>query len=122
MKTKIIVVEDEKMKLVTITEALTRAGYDVEGCEDGQSAWGKLSLEKFDIAILDLRLPKVNGLELLKRIMVNSPETEVIMMTAYGDAQNMELARELDVIHYMSKPFDLFELRDKVKEIFSKNN
>src|SRR3972149_8141184 len=88
MKTKIIVVEDEKMKLVTITEALAKAGYDVEGCEDGQSAWGKLSLEKFEIAILDLRLPKVNGLELLKRIMVNSPETEVIMMTAYGSIES----------------------------------
>ena len=83
MKTKILIAEDEKMKLVTITEALAKEGYDIKGCEDGQSAWEELSHEKFDIAVLDLRLPRVDWLELLKRIKSNSPETEVIMMTAY---------------------------------------
>jgi two-component system response regulator (stage 0 sporulation protein F) len=66
---------------------------------------------------MDMKMPEMNGIDTLKEIRISNKDVKVIMMTAYGDAQIMERAKEQGVDHYISKPFDLFELRDYVRKL-----
>ncbi len=118
----ILVVDDQLGVRRLLFETFKEDNHSVEMAANGIDAIKLLQSFHPDLIIMDMKMPGMNGIDTLWKIRALNKNVNVIMMTAYGDAQNMEQARELDVIHYMSKPFDLFELRDKVKEIFSKNN
>jgi len=69
------------------------------------------------LILMDMKMPGMNGIDTLREIRKKHRDVNVIIMTAYGDARNMEQAQELGVLHYIGKPFDLFELRDRVRSI-----
>jgi CheY-like chemotaxis protein len=82
---KILVVDDEKIKRVTLADDLAAQGHDVVIAADGQEGLDKLAAGKFDVVVTDLKMPKLDGIELLKRIKQGPlAHVEVIMMTAYG--------------------------------------
>ena len=118
----ILVVDDQLGVRRLLHEMFKEDQYSVEMAADGIDAIELMQSFHPDLILMDMKMPGMNGIETLRKIRALDKKVEVIMMTAYGDAQNMDQAKELDVTHYMSKPFDLFELRDKVKMILSKNN
>lgn len=116
---KVLVVDDQLGVRRLLYETFREDQHEVEMAGNGKEALQ--ILEKFDpdLILMDMKMPGMNGIDTLRQIRSFNKEVGVIMMTAYGDAQNMEQARDLGVLYYMSKPFDLFEMRDRVREILT---
>ncbi|MFZ3101458.1 MAG: response regulator [Desulfitobacteriaceae bacterium] len=118
----ILIVDDQLGVRRLLFEMFKEDNHSVEMAADGVEALEILRSFQPDLILMDMKMPGMNGIDTLRKIRALDKKVDVMMMTAYGDAQSMEQAKELDVIHYISKPFDIFELRDKVKEIFNENN
>lgn len=106
MKGKILIVDDEKSMRLTISMLLRRRGYVVDGAETFQEAIGKIEGEVYDLALTDLRLSDGSGLELLREAKRISPETEVIILTAFGSIESAVEAIRLGAFDYLTKPID----------------
>ncbi len=107
---KVLVVEDEPIMRVTLAHDLGEEGYEVTLAEDWEEGLKLIQENPYDIAILDIRLPKVSGLELLKTIRDKSPGTPVIMITAYGSVETAVEAMKAGAYDYITKPFSMDEL------------
>ncbi|AET70919.1 response regulator with CheY-like receiver, AAA-type ATPase, and DNA-binding domains [Desulfosporosinus orientis DSM 765] len=114
---KILVVDDQLGVRRLLFETFREDQHEVEMAADGEEAVQLLNTFKPDLILMDMKMPGMNGIETLRQIRALDRQVGVIMMTAYGDAQNMEQAKELGILHYLSKPFDLFELRERVRDI-----
>lgn len=113
---RILVVDDEKAFAELIQESLEEEGYEIEATQDPYHALELLQRSSFDVALVDVRMPKMSGLELLQFLKMRDPRMMVILMTAYGS-----LALGMDSLHqgafdYLNKPFSLKTLRDRVRE------
>lgn len=113
----ILVVDDQMGVRRLLFETFKEEGHLVKMAENGNEALRVLEGYKPDLIIMDMKMPEMNGIDTLKEIRTFNQDVQVIMMTAYGDAQTMERAQEQGVRHYISKPFDLFELRDVVRDL-----
>ncbi len=113
-KIKIAVVDDEEIVCKRLKKVLEKEGYEVETFLDGETALGKISSHQFHLVILDLKLPKLDGLQVLEQIKAISPETEVIMITAYGSIESAIEATKMGAFHYITKPIKLDEFRTLV--------
>ena len=91
-RAKILVVDDEENFLRLLTHTLKKDGYEVKTAADGQEALRLLEHEKFDLALIDLRMTPMDGLAVLGGIKRQSPHTEVIMITAYPSAETRMLS------------------------------
>lgn len=116
---KILVVDDQLGVRRLLYETFREDQHEVEMAANGAEALQSLKNFDANLILMDMKMPGMNGIEALRQIRSFDKSVGVIMMTAYGDAQNMEQAKELGILHYMGKPFDLFELRDRVREILS---
>lgn len=114
---KVLVVDDQLGVRRLLYETFREDQHEVEMAGNGKEALQILEGFDPDLILMDMKMPGMNGIDTLRQIRSFNKEVGVIMMTAYGDAQNMEQARDLGVLYYMSKPFDLFEMRDRVREI-----
>jgi len=116
---KILVADDEKMKRVTLAADLAAQGHEVVTACDGAEAMKRLDEADFDVVVTDLKMPGVEGLELLKRIRQGrSPQPEVIIMTAYGSIPLAVEAGKLGAFDFLTKPFrneDVFPLLSRVE-------
>ena len=106
MKIKILVVEDDEHILKMVSRFLENAGYEVDKCADGNEAVEKIYDNKYQLAILDIMLPGVNGHDLLKEIR-SLGDTPVLMMTALGDDENQLSAFVNEADDYVIKPFSM---------------
>ncbi|PJA49172.1 MAG: hypothetical protein CO171_05815, partial [Syntrophobacterales bacterium CG_4_9_14_3_um_filter_49_8] len=116
-KGKILLIDDEPILLVTISDALAKAGYKVEVAENGQKGLAMFHGESFDMAIVDMVLPDISGIDILKEIKSLSPETMVVMITAYGTVEKAVEAMKLGAHDFITKPFSLDELVLKIQNI-----
>ncbi len=116
---RILVVDDEKIKRVTLADDLATQGHEVETACDGQEAIGKLSTARFDVVVTDLKMPNIDGIELLKRIKQGPlADTVVVMMTAYGSIEVAVEAVKLGAFDFVTKPFrndDIFPLLARIE-------
>ena len=106
---KVMLVEDEKITRITLGDALAKEDHEVVSCGTGQEAMSLLD-ETVDVVISDLRMPGMDGLELLRRIKGKQPATEVILMTAYSTVANAVEALKLGAYDYLTKPFAITEM------------
>lgn len=113
---KILIVDDQLGVRRLLFETFREENHEVQMAANGTEALNLLETFQPDLILMDMKMPGMNGIDTLRQIRRLNTKVGVIMMTAYGDAQNLEQAQELGVLHYMSKPFDLFELRDRVRE------
>jgi len=117
---KIMVVEDEKIKRVSLVDDLVSAGFETASASHGQEAIDLLAQESFDVVITDLRMSNIDGMELLKHIKNNGhAQTEVIMMTAYGSIPLAVEAMKLGAYNFITKPFrneELIPLLERIRE------
>jgi len=113
----ILLAEDEPELRELLDEQLTAAGHRVQCAADGQSAADHLGREVFDVVLSDVRLPRIDGLTLLRRIRASAPQTDVIMMTAHRDVAQAVAALKEGACDYLTKPFDVDELLLQVRRI-----
>jgi two-component system, NtrC family, response regulator len=121
-KAKIWVVDDEKIIRVTLADDLRDAGYAVREFSNAGSVFQILPEETPDIIITDLKMPGIDGIELLAKIKQIKPEITIIVMTAYGTVENAVKAMKLGAYDYMTKPFDKEEvllMLDRIMEVNS---
>ncbi|MBM4306595.1 MAG: sigma-54-dependent Fis family transcriptional regulator [Deltaproteobacteria bacterium] len=111
MKPSILIVDDDDVLRETLSDVLKKAEYEVHSVGSGGETLSVLKRNIIDLILLDMKLPDVDGLELLKKIKEFDTEILVIIMTAYSDVQNAVSAMKSGAYHYINKPFDLEELR-----------
>lgn len=106
----ILVVDDEEMMRHLLKKILSREGYQVSMAPDGEAACDILKEKRFDMVISDMRMPRMNGFDLLKVVKRDYPKTGVIIMTAYGDTYTVKDALLLGADEYITKPFKSYEI------------
>ena len=116
---KILVADDEKMKRITLAQDLAAQGHEVVTADDGAEALEKLAAGRFDVVVTDLKMPNIDGLELLHRIKRDGvAQAEVIIMTAYGSIPLAVEAGKLGAFDFLTKPFcneDIFPLLARIE-------
>jgi len=111
MKPSLLIVDDDEVMVETLRNVLRKKGYELFCAASGNEALELLRKELVDLVLLDMRLPDVDGLEVLSKIKELDTEILVIMMTAYSDVESAVSAMKAGAYHYINKPFELEELR-----------
>ena len=113
----LLVVDDELPVLKVVERLAAKVGFDVVTCASGAEAMRTLMRKPADLAMVDLRMPDVNGLDLLRQIRTSVPGCEVILMTAYAGVDSAVEAIKLGAREYLTKPFDFERLRQVLVDI-----
>ena len=116
-KTTVLIADDEDPLRKTIAAWLSDEGFEVEEAADGLEAIKHVQSRDFDIALLDVRMPGANGLEVLRYIKKNSNQTEVVIMTGMSDVSMAVEAMKLGAREYLSKPLDMDQLVPQLRGI-----
>src|SRR5512138_2286576 len=107
---KVLVVDDQRNMRATTAILLRQAGHAVEEAESGAAAIRRVQQEPFDVVLTDLRMPDLDGLEVLRAVRAHAPDTQVIVMTGYGTIESAVEAMRRGALDYVSKPFKEDEL------------
>jgi signal transduction histidine kinase len=121
-KIQVLIADDEDPLRTTISAWLEDEGFEVEQAVDGTEAIKKTQIKDFDIALLDIKMPGVNGLEVLRYIRKNSSQTEIVMMTGMSDVSMAVEAMKLGAKEYLTKPIDMDQLVPQLKGIMHAHN
>lgn len=113
----LLVVDDQMGVRRLLFEAFNEEGYFVEMAGSGLEAIEKVKERKPDLILMDMKMPGMNGLGALKEIKAIYDDAVVIMMTAYGELEIVAEAMQLGVREYITKPFDINELKNLVKKL-----
>jgi DNA-binding NtrC family response regulator len=119
-KARLLIVDDEPIALRNLERVLAGDGYQVSTAPSGQSALRQLRHQAFDVVLTDLRMEKVDGLQVLKRCKDIDPDAEVILITGYAAIETAIEAMKQGAYHYLAKPFKLEEVRKVVGEAAEK--
>lgn len=116
---KILVVDDEEGARDLFNTILTDEGYDVSLASDGEEALILFKSHPFNLVITDIRMPVMDGLQLLQEIRKTGSKTEVIMVTAYGEVESYLKAMSLGAAEYINKPVRIKELKRIVHKVLT---
>ncbi|NMC44840.1 MAG: response regulator [candidate division Zixibacteria bacterium] len=114
----ILVVDDQQDPQELLTRILTKEGYSVESAANGEDALGKLRRRPFNLVLTDVKMPGLNGFDLIQLIKKEFPSIGVIVMTAYGDSYTVKDALLLGADEYITKPFKSFEINLVVERAY----
>jgi two-component system response regulator CpxR len=115
-----LLVDDEREYVMTLSERLEMRDIPADVAYDGEEALTFVNTEAPDVMVLDLRMPGMDGLEVLRRIKRDHPQVEVIIVTGHGTDTDERIARELGAFDYLKKPVDIKVLAQKIKEASNK--
>lgn len=115
LPSKVLFVDDEKDFVQTVSERLISRNVGTYGVYDGAEALELISEDQPDVMVLDLKMPGLNGVEVLRRTKELAPDVEVIILTGHGTSQDMQQCMELGAFAYMNKPVDIEELSATIK-------
>jgi DNA-binding response OmpR family regulator len=118
---RILLVDDEQAVQTLLTYPLRKEGYEVVGAMDGQEALDRFTEERFDLVVLDIMLPKLDGIEVCRRLRTRS-QVPIIMLTAKGDELDKVTGLEMGADDYITKPFSVTEFRSRVKAALRRGN
>lgn len=118
---KILIVEDEKILNNTINKSLKDAGYEVESAFDGFDAMEMIEIESYDLIVLDLNLPNMDGMEILKNLRKEDVETKVLILSARSQIQDKVEGLDAGANDFLQKPFHLDELKARVRSLTRRN-
>ena len=116
LKAKVLLVDDEVDFLKTLAERLEARGLKVGTATSGEDAVANADKEGYDLIVLDLSMPGIDGLETLKRIKTKQPDAEIIMLTGQGSIRTSIEAMKLGAEDFLQKPVNISELMDKISE------
>lgn len=114
---RLLLVEDETFLCDTIAKRLRKNGYSVDLCYDGEEAWEKLAVEPYDLVLLDLNLPGMDGMTLLKNLRADDQKTPVLILSARSEISDKVDGLDAGANDYLSKPFHLEELEARVRSL-----
>jgi DNA-binding response OmpR family regulator len=118
---RILLVDDEQAVQTLLTYPLRKEGYEVVGAMDGQEALDRFTEQRFDLVVLDIMLPKLDGIEVCRRLRTRS-QVPIIMLTAKGDEIDKVAGLEMGADDYITKPFSVREFRSRVKAALRRGN
>lgn len=121
---QVLIVDDEETLTWSLAKSLSsdRETYEVTVANDGETALSLVKSRTYDVVVLDIRLPGINGLDVLIKIKELRPSTKVIMMTAYGSSDIKEKAKARGSLYYIEKPFEISQLRELILKALNEAN
>jgi DNA-binding NtrC family response regulator len=120
-KKRILIVDDEKNIRLTLSEALSAIGLEPDTAINGEEALLKLKEKDFNLILLDLKMPGIEGMEVLRKVSSIRPDIRIIIITAHGTIDSAVEAMKLGAVDFIQKPFTVEEIRSLVKEILSRD-
>jgi CheY-like chemotaxis protein len=119
---RVLIVDDEETLTWSMAKSLSKDKdkYEVLIANNGREALGLLKKQKIDLVISDIRMPDINGLDLLVKIKKEYPQTKVIIMTAYGSSDVQKEANRRGSLFYVEKPFEISEIRKVIFDLIDK--
>lgn len=120
-KIDILVVDDEEMMRELLVDVLAMDGYTVETAEDGKAALEILKASPPQLVISDIKMPRMNGFELLKAVKESFPSMRIIMMTGYSDDFTVKDALRLNADEYIIKPFNTRDISSVVRSVLGED-
>ena len=118
-KNRLLVVDDEDALRTVLCSELKSEGFDVKDAGDGDEAIEILDKDEFDLVLLDIKMPKVNGFDVLKHVKDKHPQTKVVMLTGFADLKNAIESKKLGAEDFVSKPYDLVDLLTTIERVLS---
>ncbi|MFP6598776.1 MAG: sigma-54 dependent transcriptional regulator [Candidatus Hydrogenedentota bacterium] len=122
MKCSILVTEDDQVQRDILADILSDADYSVSTADSGVTALAQLEADTFDLLLTDMRMPEMDGLQLLQESKRLRPETEVVVMTAHASVETAVRAMKEGATDYLSKPFDKDELLMVIERVLEKHD
>lgn len=119
-KKKVLIVDDEKNIRTTLAQALEPLGLATDAAVNGEEALGKLAEDQYDVILLDLKMPGMDGMEVLRQIRQRHTGVRVVMITAHGNVDSAVEAMKLGAVDFIQKPFAPKEIREIVEEILAR--
>ena len=119
MKPKILIVDDEKAIRESVSLVLSEEGYETEIASNGKEALKHLNEKDFEVMITDLKMPEMDGIELIKKSLKICPGTSVIIITAHASVESAIEALRIGAFDYILKPFDFGDLILKVQRLIN---
>jgi two-component system, response regulator, stage 0 sporulation protein F len=116
MKEKILIVDDQFGIRILLNEVFQKEGYQTFQAANGIQALDILTKHNPDLVLLDMKIPGMDGIEILKRMKVIDTDIRVIIMTAYGELDMIQQAKDLGAITHFAKPFDIDDIRSAVRK------
>lgn len=117
-KIRILVVDDEESARVALSKILVHDGYDVSSAGNGREALDFLRNLDVDLIITDINMPEMNGLTFLRELNRSRPQSNVVMLTAYGEVESYLEAMNLGAFEYINKPIKYEDLKKVINKIF----
>ena len=114
---RLLVIEDERDLCEDIAKKLRLSGYEADTCVDGEAALELLAVERYDLVLLDLNLPKVDGMTVLRTLREHDQETGVLILSARSEISDKVDGLDAGANDYLSKPFHLEELEARVRSL-----
>ncbi len=118
---RVLLVEDERGLILTLTDRLESEGFEVKTASDGESGLSFALSETFDLIILDVMLPKKNGLDVCRDLRQKNVETPILMLTAKGETIDKVLGLKLGADDYLTKPFEMLELSARIEALLRRS-
>lgn len=118
-KNRILVVDDEDALRTVLSSELESEGYEVDQAADGDQAMAIVQKKPFHLVLLDIKMPKVDGFEVLKFMKEKYPHVKVIMLTGFADLKNAIESKKLGAEDFVSKPYDLVDLLTTIERVLS---
>lgn len=114
-KARVLVVDDEEIARKNLAHVLLKENYDVVAVADGETAVRELEASEFDVVLTDLRMGRIDGMDLLDRVRIRHSDTKVVMVTGFATVPSAIEAMRKGAFHYLAKPYKLDEVRETVK-------
>lgn len=111
-----MIVDDQFGIRTLLNEVLQKEGYEIYQAANGLQALKLTDQHDPDLVLLDMKIPGMDGLEILKKMKESNPDIRVIIMTAYGELDLIEQTKKLGALAHFSKPFDIEEIRSAVRK------
>lgn len=118
-KHRILIADDEDDLRTLLSDLLASSGYDVSAAADGEEAIAAIRANKPDLVLLDIQMPRMNGIEVLKFINQNYPTLHVIMLTGFADLKYAMEAREFGARDFVSKPYKVDDILETISRVLS---
>lgn len=117
---RVLLVDDEVALTRNLAKLLSKRGCEVSAVNDGQSAMEKAEEDDLDVMVLDMKMPGIGGMEVLKHISVRKPSLQVIILTGHATVESAIKGLHLGAFDYMTKPIDIDDLAKKIFQAFER--